>query len=369
MKKAIRLFKVATYILPWIITVILLQKVRNPSLTPHKHDSAIATPSAIRPSYAESSVPDIFSNSSPGVVSVANRALVRDGYSYRLHEIPQGAGTGFVWDDQGHIVSNFHVISGASSVNVTLSNRKSYDAELVGADPLHDIAVLRIKAPADELSPLTAQPDVRLAVGQRVLAIGNPFGLDSSLSVGVISALGRSITSPAGRPIYDCIQTDAAINPGNSGGPLLNDNGQLVGMNTAIVSGGGGNDGIGFAIPISTIGRIVPRLISGKSWKRPGLGITMVPDHILQQAGISGVGIADIVRGSTADQNKLKGLQRTYNGWSFGDIIIEIDGQTIASTDDMLRIMDLKDVGDEAAFVFERDGKHIKRTIKLQAID
>ena len=204
-------------------------------------------------------------------------------------EIPQGTGSGFVWDQDGHIVTNFHVVQEGDRANVTLNDGSTYPATIVGTTPDKDIAVLKIDAPPQKLLPLPIGQSSNLKVGQKVLAIGNPFGLDQTLTTGVISGLGREIKSVSGRPIHDVIQTDASINPGNSGGPLLDSSGRLIGINTAIYSPSGANAGIGFAVPVDTVNQIVPQLMKFGKITRPGLGISILADQIAQQNRIDGV--------------------------------------------------------------------------------
>ena len=204
----------------------------------------------------------LFRRASPAVAYITSVALRRDLFTLNVFEIPQGSGSGFVWDASGHVVTNYHVVASAGATRVTLADRSSWDAELVGAAPEKDLAVLRIDAPHDRLQPLAIGSSADLLVGQKVFAIGNPFGLDRTLTTGVISALGREIVSPARLTIRDVIQTDAAINPGNSGGPLLDSAGRLIGVNTAIYSPSGAFAGIGFAIPADTVGWVVPELIA-----------------------------------------------------------------------------------------------------------
>jgi S1-C subfamily serine protease len=313
---------------------------------------------------------EIFRRVSPSVVSVANKALVRDLFGFHVYEIPQGAGTGFVWDEKGHIVSNFHVVYKASAVQVTLRDGSTFDAEVVGVDPDHDLAVLRVELADRELSPVDVGVSRDLAVGQLVMAIGNPFGLDTSLSVGVVSALGRSIMSMTDRRIYDVIQTDAAINPGNSGGPLLDSAGRLIGVNTAIVSAGGAYSGIGFAVPVDTVRRVVPQLIAFGRVQRAGMGIRIVPDHIARDTGVSGVAVLETVPGGAAAEAGLRGVQRSFGGGiELGDIITEVDGYGVACTDDLLAILDRFRAGDEVRVVYDRNGVSNTVMIKLQPID
>ena len=227
-------------------------------------DAAAAKPAA------EQNVINIYKRVSPSVVSVANKTVLRDIFDQQVYEVPQGAGSGFVWDKAGHVLSNFHVIYGAQAIQVTLSDGTSYPAEVVGVDPDDDIAVLKLTTlPKVGLVPIEPGRSADLQVGQTALAIGNPFGLDTSLSVGVVSALGRSIMSATERVIHNVIQTDAAINPGNSGGPLLDSSGRLIGMNTAIVSPSGAYAGIGFAVPVDIIKRAVPQLLADGRVRHP----------------------------------------------------------------------------------------------------
>ncbi|HQY89734.1 MAG TPA: trypsin-like peptidase domain-containing protein, partial [Tepidisphaeraceae bacterium] len=205
---------------------------------------------------------ELFKTASPSVVFITTRREQVNPFTQNVNEVPAGTGSGFVWDDQGHIVTNFHVIRGSSSFVVTLSDQSSYEAKFIGAAPTNDLAVLKIDAPVEKLTPLLLGSSHDLQVGQSVFAIGNPFGLDSTLTIGIVSALGRSIQSPAGVTIEEVIQTDAAINPGNSGGPLMDSAGRLVGVNTAIASPSGASAGIGFAVPVDTVNRVVPQLIS-----------------------------------------------------------------------------------------------------------
>jgi S1-C subfamily serine protease len=202
---------------------------------------------------------NLFKQASPSVVNITSLGVQRDMFSMNVQQVPRGTGTGFVWDAQGHIVTNFHVIQGGQGARVTLSDQSVYDAKLVGAFPDRDLAVLQIDAPKEKLPPLAMGSSRDLVVGQRVYAIGNPFGLDQTLTMGIVSALNREIESFNNRTIRGVVQTDAAINPGNSGGPLLDSAGRLIGVNTQIASPSGASAGIGFAIPVDEVNRIVPR--------------------------------------------------------------------------------------------------------------
>ncbi|HEX2163771.1 MAG TPA: trypsin-like peptidase domain-containing protein, partial [Thermoanaerobaculia bacterium] len=249
---------------------------------------------------------ELFRNASPAVGNVTSVSVARDRFSFNLLEIPRGTGTCFAWDDQGHVVTNYHVIQGASGARVTLADQSEWEAELVGAAPEKDLAVLRIDAPAELLRPLPLGSSADLAVGQKVFAIGNPFGWDQTLTTGVISALGREIESLAGLPIRDVVQTDAAINPGNSGGPLLDSAGRLIGVNTAIYSPSGAYAGIGFAIPVDTVAWVVPELIAEGRLVRPSLGVQLLTDAQAAQLGIEGALVIAVVPGSGAERAGLR---------------------------------------------------------------
>ena len=251
----------------------------------------------------------VFERATKSVVFIANTAMQRDPWSFNLFEVPQGSGTGFIWNQQGHIVTNFHVVYGADSITVTLADRREQRAKVVGTDPDHDLAVLQIQVPEEALVPLVVGSSHDLRVGQKVLAIGNPFGLDHTLTTGVVSALGRTIKSLSNRTIEGVIQTDAAINPGNSGGPLLDSVGRLIGVNTQIVSPSGAYAGIGFAVPVDTVNRVVPELIKHGKLIRPGLGVTLIPDAMAKRWGVHGVVIGKVIRGGGAERAGLRGAR------------------------------------------------------------
>lgn len=318
----------------------------------------------------EKATMEVFEKVSPSVAYITNKRFQRDFFSFNIMEIPQGSGSGFLWDDMGHIVTNFHVIYEADEIEVRMRNGKSYDAVLVGADPDHDLAVLRINALNLNISPVMIGVSRDLRVGQKVLAIGNPFGLDSTLTTGVISALGRTIQSMTKRYIHDVIQTDAAINPGNSGGPLLDSFGRLIGVNTAIISKSGVYSGIGFAVPVDTVNRIVTKLINYGKVGRPGLGISLVPDHIMARAGIEGVGILEVHRGSSAENAGLREVRRRPDGdIEIGDVIIECDGSPVRKRSDLIKVLDRHEVGDEVVIVVLREGSKTVVHVTLQSIN
>ncbi len=258
---------------------------------------------AWKPSTAptEQATIDLFGQASPSVVFITSLAMQQDVFSRNVTEIPQGMGTGFIWDDQGHVVTNFHVIQNADRAQATLADHTTWQAHLVGVAPEKDLAVLHIDTQAEQLRPVPVGTSDDLRVGQFVYAIGNPFGLDQTLTTGVISALGREIESVARIPIRDVIQTDAAINPGNSGGPLLNSSGRLIGVNTAIYSPSGTYVGIGFSIPVDVVSWVVPELIENGRLRRPSLGIEVAASQVTSRLGLEGALVINVAPGSSAD--------------------------------------------------------------------
>jgi S1-C subfamily serine protease len=281
----------------------------------------------------------IFRTASPATVFITNLALRRAWFSLDVTSVPQGSGTGFVWDTDGHIVTNYHVLQSRernTKYRVTLWDHSEYDATVIGVAPGKDLAVLRIEAPQELLQPLLLGTSHDLAVGQKVLALGNPFGLDHTLTTGVVSALGRDLEAPDGRTIRDVIQTDAAINPGNSGGPLLDSSGRLIGVNTAIASPSGGFAGVGFAIPSDTVRRLVPQLIEHGEPIRPGIGISILSDYQSRQYGFEGIPIVEVVRGLPADRAGLEAVKVSRGGRVRGDVIVGVNGRRIRTRADLL---------------------------------
>ena len=312
----------------------------------------------------------VFERATRSVVFIANTAMQRDPWSFNLFEVPQGSGTGFIWSKQGHIVTNFHVVYGADAITVTLADRTEYKAKLVGADPDHDVAVLQIQAPDPSLQPISIGSSQNLRVGQKVLAIGNPFGLDHTLTTGVVSALGRTIKSMSNRTIEGVIQTDAAINPGNSGGPLLDSVGRLIGVNTQIVSPSGAFAGIGFAVPVDTVARIVPELIKHGKLIRPGLGVSLVPDAMARRWGEQGLVIGKVGRGSAAERVGLRGARETLGGRiELGDVIVGVDGRSVETIDDLMDVMEQHKVGDQVTVDFMRGNRRQQVVVTLQPVN
>jgi S1-C subfamily serine protease len=289
-------------------------------------------------------------------------------FSFNVLEIPQGTGTGFVWDRQGHIVTNFHVIEEADTVHVAMSDNTTWKAELVGVAPEQDLAVLKIDAQAGQLQPLPVGTSNDLQVGQKVFAIGNPFGLDQSLTMGLISALGREIKSRTSRLIQNVIQTDAAINPGNSGGPLLDSAGRLIGVNTAIISPSGSYAGVGFAIPVDTVNWVVPELITNGRIIRPGLAITIAPESLTQRLGVDGALVLGVEPGSLAERAGIEPTRRDRVGRAYlGDIIIAVNQTEIRSPNDLLTALEQHRVGDSVTLTVVRGRQKEKITVELEA--
>jgi S1-C subfamily serine protease len=311
----------------------------------------------------EQSTIDVFSKFARSVVHITSLQTRRDRMTLDMAEIPQGTGSGFVWDQAGHIVTNYHVVQMGNSASVTLNDNTTYPATIVGEAPDKDIAVLHIVVSPSKLLPLPLGQSSTLRVGQKVLAIGNPFGLDQTLTTGVVSGLGREIKSVTQRSIFDVIQTDASINPGNSGGPLLDSSGRLIGINTAIYSPSGANAGIGFAVPVDTVNSIVPQLLKYGKVTRPGLGIVPVPDQVAQQNGIDGVAILGVNPGGAAEKAGLIGVRQGGDGFRLGDVIVKIDTMDIHRSGDLVRALDAHKVGDEIEVTVVNRGH--RRSVKV----
>ncbi len=311
---------------------------------------------------------ELFNQSARSVVFIT-RLGARFDLNMRVEE-REGTGSGFIWDDAGDIVTNFHVIQGAAGAMVTLSNHETYAAELVGEAPDFDLAVLRIRAPKSKLTPLLIGSSGDLQVGQKVFAIGNPFGLDQTLTTGVVSAVGRTIRGVANNLIEDVIQTDAAINPGNSGGPLLDSAGRLIGVNTAIFSQSGASAGIGFAVPVDTVNRIVPQLIASGRVMRPRLGITPMPEQynrdISTRLQTPGLVVMSVTPNSPAARAGIRGVQSTPRGLILGDILIEIDGRRVTNGQEYFAAMGRHSVGDQVKVTLVRDEKKIIVSVTLE---
>jgi len=321
----------------------------------------------------EAATIDLFKEASPSVVYITTLTRGVSIWTRSVLEIPAGTGSGFFWDDSGHVVTNYHVIRQADSARVTLADQTTHRAELVGVSPNHDLAVLRIPAPKAKLAPLPIGTSHDLLVGQSVFAIGNPFGLDQTLTSGIISALGRSISSPTRTTIEDVIQTDAAINPGNSGGPLLDSAGRLVGVNTAIYSPSKASAGIGFAVPVDTVNRVVPQIIARGGYRPPLLGV-VVDDYVSRRLparmGTEGLMILNVIPGSGAAAAGLESIRQTEDGAIVpGDIIRSIEGQKVRTKNDLFQVLDRTQPGDRVRVTIIRRGQAQEVSVRVRAPD
>jgi S1-C subfamily serine protease len=314
---------------------------------------------------------DVFRKVSPSVVHITTLASQREMFTLNVQQVPRGTGTGFVWDDDGHIVTNFHVIQGGNAARVTLADQSTHAARLVGAFPDRDLAVLKIDAPAAKLPPISVGASRDLRVGQRVYAIGNPFGLDQTLTTGIVSALNREIESFNQRTIRGVIQTDAAINPGNSGGPLLDSAGRLIGVNTQIASPSGASAGIGFAIPVDEVNRIVPHLIRDGRFVRPAIGVTAGPASLQRSLKLPpGIPLVQVAPGSPAARAGLIPFRRGPQGEVLaGDVITAVADEPVADLDDMLTLLERRQPGDTVTFSVWRNGQSRKVGVPLAAAE
>ena len=314
---------------------------------------------------------ELFERSRDSVVYITTKAQVMDFWTRNVFSVPRGTGSGFIWDNDGHVVTNYHVIEKASEATVKLADGRSYKASLVGASPAHDIAVLKIGVEFKRPPAVPVGSSHSLRVGQKVFAIGNPFGLDWTLTTGIVSALDRSLSEEAGNTIDHLIQTDAAINPGNSGGPLLDSAGELIGINTAIFSPSGANAGIGFAVPVDTLKRVVPQLIKTGKVIRPTLGVELsegLNQRLAQLRGIEGVVILHVTPGSAADAAGLRGATISRDGAIVpGDTIVAVEGKPVDSVSKLLARLDDYEVGAAVKLTVLRDGKTVEVRATLKA--
>lgn len=305
----------------------------------------------------------LFEGAAPSVCYITTTQLRRNYFNRNVTEIPSGTGSGFVWDRNGHIVTNFHVIQSANRLQVTLADRTTWPATLVGYAAEKDLAVLKIEAPREKLFPIQVGTSETLRVGQSVYAIGNPFGLDQTLTTGVVSALGREIQSVAGIPIRDVVQTDAAINPGNSGGPLLDSSGRLIGVNTAIYSPSGASAGIGFSIPVDAVRWVVPELIRYGRIKRPSMGV-----EVRSVRSIEGVVVYAVTEGGAAERAGIRPLYLDrYGNVQLGDVIVAVNGQTIAAYSDLFLELEKYSPGERIIVTVMRDNERINIPLALDA--
>ncbi len=311
-----------------------------------------------------------FKEAAPSVVYITTtEQRSRDFFGLDVVEVPAGSGTGFIWDAEGHVVTNFHVIQGAARAYITLADGSRHEAAYVGGAPDKDLAVLLLAKTPPKLRPIPLGSSADLQVGQAVLAIGNPFGLDQTLTTGVVSALGREIQSATRRRIHGVIQTDAAINPGNSGGPLLDSAGRLVGVNTAIQSPSGASAGIGFAVPVDTVNRVVPQLIARGKLERPDLGFEPVEPRLVERAfgPQRGVMVGRLTRGGAAARAGLKGVIVEGRNALAGDLIQAVNGRTIGDWDNLLDALEALPMGSAAELSIQREGRKLRVALKLEA--
>lgn len=357
--------------IPLLVLAAVIGWLLHQTFQPALHDpEAVSRPVTARGDLAgdEQNTIDIFRSAAPSVVYITSIAVRRNLFSLNVYEIPQGTGSGFIWDRQGRIVTNFHVISDASRLEVTLADHSTWKAALVGAAPDRDLAVLQITAPASKLQPIAVGESTNLLVGQKVFAIGNPFGLDQTLTTGVVSALGREITAVTGRTIHDVIQTDAAINPGNSGGPLLDSAGRLIGVNTAIYSPSGASSGIGFAVPVGEVNRVVPQIISKGKVLRPGLGVTLANRSLTRDLGLEGVLVLKVLPGTSAEQAGLRGTTQVGDGLVLGDIILAVNGRKVTDYDSLRDEVERYEVGASVLLTLLRDDATAEVSVRLEAL-
>jgi len=312
---------------------------------------------------------EVYRTLSPGVVFIHSTSYARDFFGFV--EPQEGSGSGSILDQQGNILTNYHVIEGAQKLSVSMGGKKDYPAVVVGGDADTDLAVIRLtEKPAGPLTVVPLGDSDRLVVGQKVLAIGNPFGLDRTLTTGVISGLQRPLRARNNRLIEGAIQTDASINPGNSGGPLLDSHGRMIGINSQILSPSGSSAGVGFAVPVSIAKRIVPQLLQNGRVRRPKLGVnTRDVAAFRNQVDLpvsDGVLIVNVARGSGAANAGLRGLQQTEMGdIELGDIIVGIDNDKVGNSDDLFRVLDKHQIGDTVQVQIWRDGRRMSVPVRL----
>ncbi|MEM7476682.1 MAG: trypsin-like peptidase domain-containing protein [Planctomycetota bacterium] len=359
--------------LTWVLMVLLAIFLLLPSIISWFNFGSLGQPRAVTPRGAlgdfEETTVKIFDEVSPSVVYINTQEQYRNIFTHRVEEKETGTGSGFVWDQEGHIVTNYHVIEGADSAQVFFSDQSSYEAIILAASPSHDLAVLKINAPQNKLRPVLIGESNSLKVGQSVFAIGNPFGLDQTLTTGIVSAKSRSIQSPTGSRIDDVIQIDAAINPGNSGGPLMDSAGRLIGVNTAIYSPSGTSAGVGFAIPVDIVNRVVPQIIQRGEYAPPRLGVSIREDlneDMKRQTGIQGVVILETMPGGPAASVGMQGSRFTRRGFIVGDIIQKIGTEKVTSVEQFQDVMQQYRRGQEVTVTFFRDDRVYEVDVTLE---
>jgi S1-C subfamily serine protease len=352
--------------------VVLLVALVIPGIRQRTLAQAVPRPTTARGALPDGELAtiDLFEKARVSVVYITTQAQVVDMWTRNVLNIPRGTGSGFLWDESGHVVTNNHVVAGASGAQVRLSDGRDARASLVGVSPAHDLAVLRIDV-RDLPAPLPIGSSADLRVGQTTLAIGNPFGLDWTLTMGIVSSLDRSLPSEDGRTLMDhLIQTDAAINPGNSGGPLLDSAGRLIGVNTMIFSPSGASAGVGFAVPVDTVNRVVPQLIAYGKYVRPALGVQLderLNRLLTARMEVSGVAVLAVQAGSAAAAAGLRGVRRSEDGAiAPGDVILAIDGDAVDSVARLLNRLDDHKVGDTVRLTILRESRRMEVDVRLQ---
>lgn len=351
----------------WLILGIVLAWLMLPFFQRVPGNTLVAESLKVTPAAAftnqEERTISVFQTASPSVVYITTTDKVLDFWTRNVSERPSGTGTGtgFVWDQQGHIVTNYHVVEGYKTAKVRLSDQRIFETDVIGASPRHDLAVLKMRETKEVPPAVQIGSSSEIKVGQTVLAIGNPFGLDHTLTTGVVSALGRSIDGEgSGNTMEDLIQTDAAINPGNSGGPLLDSSGRVIGVNVAIYSPSGASAGIGFAIPVDTVNRVVPQLVKNGRYIRPVLGITMnddVNERVVERLGVKGVLVLEVDPNSPAHKAGLRGtIVQANDELILGDIIQAIDSKLVTNTGELSAAMDKYNLNDTVKVQFLREG-------------
>ena len=351
----------------------LLREPASATIDEETDDDEIATPPGLPAGLPDGTFSDyeqatinLFEKAAPSVVFITTISLQRDYWTRNVFEVPSGSGSGFVWDKEGHIVTNFHVIREGRKALVTLADQTTLEASVVGFSKDKDLAVLKVDADPEILQPLAIGTSGDLRVGQFVYAIGNPFGLDQTLTTGVISALGREITSLSRIPIRDVIQTDAAINPGNSGGPLLDSSGKLIGVNTQIYSPSGASAGIGFSIQVDVVSWVVPDLITYGELRRPQLGVSLYLTSSVRKLGLDGALVMSITPGSGAEKAGMRPTRRSRTGnIELGDLIVAVNNDRISSNSDLQLALEKYEAGDEVILRVVRDKKEIEVPVIL----
>jgi 2-alkenal reductase len=347
-----------------IASTLLLHMVC--SAPPAAAQRPASEPRAVAPRGAlgaqEQQVVRLFENAAPSVAYITTQSIARRGF---FAQVAAGAGSGFVWDDKGHVVTNHHVVEGAVKVQVQLDAGRTYDAEVVGVAEAYDLAVVKLSQVPPGLKAIAIGTSADLRIGQSVYAIGNPFGLTRTLTQGVVSALDRHLPTSDVREVRGAIQTDAAINPGNSGGPLLDSAGRLIGVTTAIRSASGASAGVGLAIPVDLVNRIVPQLIAKGRAPTPTIGVMAFHPDLVAQAGIIGVVVAGVVPNSSAAQAGLKPFDARTR--AVGDVIIAVDNRPVESLPAFAAELDRVGIGREAELTIVRDGT--ERRVKVKVVD